>query len=109
MAYARGSVVIAPATFKQGQRPYVVVSNDDRPFYGDRYTVAVLTSTQRDDAVALTRESLTEGQLLTYPSYVSPWSLHVFPDQEVTKRVAQVEEDTMGDVASEIQRITAVR
>lgn len=109
MAYAQGSVVIAPATFKQGQRPYVVVSNEDRPFHGDRYTVAVVTSTQRDEAVALTRESLTEGELLTYPSYVSPWSLHVFPDREITKRVAQVSDDTMEDVTSEIQRIVAVR
>lgn len=108
MAYAQGSVVVAPATFKQGQRPYVVVSNDERPFYGDRYTVAVVTSTQRDDAVPLTRESLSEGQLLTYPSYVSPWSLHVFPDREIPKRVAQVGEETMADVASEIRRLTAV-
>ncbi len=108
MAYAQGSVVIAPATFKQGHRPYVVVSNDDRPFHGDRYTVAVVTSTERSDAVPLTEGSLTEGELLTYPSYVSPWSLHVFPDREITKRVAQVSEETMEDVAREIRRITNV-
>lgn len=108
MAYAQGSVVIAPATFKQGHRPYVIVSNEERPFHGDRYTVAVVTSTERSEAVPLTRESLTEGELLTYPSYVSPWSLHVFPDREITKRVAQVGEETIADVATVIQRITAV-
>lgn len=107
MAYAQGSVVIAPATFKQGHRPYVVVSNDERPFHGERYTVAVVTSTERSEAVPLTRKSLTEGELKTYPSYVSPWSLHVFPAREITKRVAQVGEATMTDVATEITRITA--
>jgi len=87
----------------------VVVSNDERPFYGDRYTVAVVTTTERSDAVPLTRESLTEGELLTYPSYVSPWSLHVFPDREISKRVAQVSDETMADVAEEIRRITGVQ
>ncbi|WP_136717050.1 type II toxin-antitoxin system PemK/MazF family toxin [Halorientalis salina] len=108
MAYAQGSVVLAPTTFKSGIRPYLVVSNANRPFFGDRYTVAVITSTERDEAVSLTRESLAEGELKTYPSYVSPWSLHVFPDQEITKRVAQVGEATMETVADRIRAITAV-
>jgi hypothetical protein len=75
MAYAQGSVVLAPATFKSGRRPYLVVSNKERPFYGDRYTVAVITSTERDTALKLSEGSLTESELKTYPSYVSPWSL----------------------------------
>ena len=108
MAYAQGSVVIAPATFKGGNRPYLVVSNEDRPFYGERYTVAVITSTERADAVPLTSGSMAEGELLTYPSYVSPWSLHVFPDHEITKRVAQVTDARMTDVAAEIRRLTTV-
>ena len=108
MAYTQGSVVIAPATFKGGRRPYLVVSNANRPFFGDRYTVAVITSTERDDAVAIAEDSLAEGELKTYPSYVSPWSLHVFPDHEITKRVAQVETDTMRSVAERIRAFTRV-
>jgi mRNA interferase MazF len=108
MAYAQGSVVLAPATFKSGVRPYLVVSNENRPFFGDRYTVAVITSTERDTAVAVTGDSLAEGELKTYPSYVSPWSLHVFPHQEITKRVAQVDETTMTAVADAIHDITRV-
>jgi len=108
MAYAQGSVVIAPATFKSGRRPYLVVSNADRPFFGDRCTVAVITSTERDDAVQMTADSLTEGELKTYPSYVSPWSLHVFPEQDIAKRVAQVETETMRTVADRIQAYTRV-
>ncbi|CCQ34405.1 PemK-like protein [Halorhabdus tiamatea SARL4B] len=108
MAYAQGSVVIAPATFKRGRRPYLVVSNADRPFVGDRYTVAVITSTERDDAVPIAERSLTEGELKTDPSYVSPWSLHVFPEQDIVKRVAQVDTGTMRTVADQIQAFTRV-
>gem|GEM_PF-1463365 len=108
MAYAQGSVVLAPATFKSGARPYLVVSNRNRPFFGDRYTVAVITSTERETAIKLTVDSLTEGELKTYPSYVSPWSLHVFPHQEIIKRVAQVDESTMTAVADGIHELTQV-
>ena len=108
MAYAQGSVVLAPATFKRGVRPYLIVSNRNRPFYGDRYTVAVITSTERDSAIELTAASLTEGELKTYPSYVSPWSLHVFPDQELRKRVAQIDENTQKAVAETIHEQTRV-
>jgi hypothetical protein len=69
MAYAQRSVVLAPATFKSGVRPYLVVSNRNRPFFGDRYTVAVITSTERETAVELTADSLAKGELKTYPSY----------------------------------------
>ena len=108
MTYAQGSVVLAPATFKSGARPYLVVSNRNRPFFGDRYTVAVITSTERETAIKLTVDSLTEGELKTYPSYVSPWSLHVFPHQEIIKRVAQVDESTMTAVADGIHELTQV-
>ncbi|HKL28748.1 MAG TPA: type II toxin-antitoxin system PemK/MazF family toxin [Natrialbaceae archaeon] len=108
MAYAQGSVVLAPAAFKSGIRPYIVVSNTNRPFFGDRYTVAVVTSTERDQAVPLTTDTLIEGELKTYPSYASPWSLHVFPDQEIVKRVAQIDEPTMEAVARKIHEFTKV-
>lgn len=108
MAYAQGSVVLAPATFKSGLRPYLIVSNQTRPFFGERYTVAVITSTERETAVEVRRDSLTEGELKTYPSFVSPWSLHVFPNQEIVKRVAQVDDETMSTVANSICELTRV-
>jgi hypothetical protein len=71
MAYAQGSVVLAPATFKSGVRPYLIVSNRNRPLYADRYTVTVITSAGRETAIKLRAESLIEGEFKTYPSYVS--------------------------------------
>lgn len=109
MAYAQGSVVLAPATFKSGIRPYVIVSNDKRPFFGERYTVAVMTSTERDDAVVVDADSLSEGELKRYPSYVSPWSLHVFPDHEIRKRVAQLDNNTIDNVIDTLHAMTARR
>ncbi|ESS09514.1 MAG: PemK-like protein [uncultured archaeon A07HN63] len=108
MAYAQGSIVLAPATFKRGVRPYLVVSNRNRPFHGERYTVAVITSTEREQAIELTEPSLTEGELKSYPSYVSPWSLHVFPAQEIEKRVAQLDSETQRAVAETIHDLTKV-
>lgn len=108
MAYAQGSVVLAPATFKQGIRPYVIVSNANRPFFGDRYTVAVVTSTARPEAIPVKESSLSEGELKTYPSYVSPWSLHVFPDHEITKRVAQLDTETLQAVINKLHDFTTV-
>ena len=102
MAYAQGSIVVAPASFKGGRRPYLVVSNATRPFFGDEYTVAVITTTARETAVELTPETLTEGQLDKYPSYVNPWSLHVVQHAETTRRVAQLDDAVLERVADSI-------
>jgi len=104
MAYAQGSVVLAPASFKGGLRPYLVVSNAERPFFGSEYTVAVITTTAREAAVELTANSFSEGRLDRYPSYVNPWSLHVFQHDDVDRRVGQLGERTVEAVADGIRR-----
>ncbi|GAB3690542.1 hypothetical protein GCM10028857_27020 [Salinarchaeum chitinilyticum] len=108
MTYSQGSVVLAPATFKSGLRPYLVVSNANRPFQGDRYTVAVVTSTERAPAIPITETGLRAGELKTYPSYVSPWSLHVFPHRDISKRVAHVDPSIVADVSDQIRAFTEV-
>ena len=102
MAYARGSVVLAPASFGGGRRPYLVVSNEDRPPFGDECTVAVITTTPREAAVELTAESFVEGRLDRYPSYVNPWSLRVFQHDDVDRRVGQLDGSAMEAVVDGI-------
>jgi hypothetical protein len=102
MAYAQGSIVLAPASYKRGLRPYLIASNADRPFFGDEYTVAVITTRSRGAAIELREETLVEGRLKEYPSYVNPWSLHVFQHGDVDRRVAQVGHQTIVEVADEI-------
>lgn len=106
MAYAHGSVVLAPASYRSGVRPYLVVSNADRPFFGREYTVAVITSREREPAVELTPERLAEGRLDRYPSYVNPWSLHVFQHEDVDRRVAQLTDEALSAVADGIAAFT---
>lgn len=102
MAYAHGSVVLAPATFKGGLRPYLVVSNVSRPYFGEEYTVAVITTRHREEAVELGDIDLIEGRLVEHPSYVNPWSLHVVQDAQIDRRVAQVSDEVLDDVADSV-------
>lgn len=104
MAYAHGSVVLAPASFKRGLRPYLAVSNERRPYFGSEYTVAVITTHARSEAVELNPAQLSEGGLKVYPSYVNPWSLHVFQHDDIDRRVAQVDDRVLAKVADGISR-----
>lgn len=109
MAYARGSVVLAPASFKGGRRPYLVVSNPERPFFGREYTVAVITTRERDEAIELPTGRLEDGRLDHHPSFVNPWSLHVFQHEDVDRRVAQVDGELVDEVAEGIYRFVQRR
>jgi mRNA-degrading endonuclease toxin of MazEF toxin-antitoxin module len=104
MAYAQGSVVLAPASFKGGRRPYLVVSNASRPYFGQEYTVAVITTKERDEATELPSERLAGGRLTYDPSFVNPWSLHVFQHADIYRRVAHVDDELIDEVANEIHR-----
>lgn len=99
MAFAHGSVVLAPAGYKRGLRPYLVVSNESRPYFGDEYTVAVVTTRPRSSAVELRESGLTEGRSIEYPSYVNPWSLHVVQHGDIERRVAQASTDILEEIA----------
>lgn len=99
MAYKHGSVVLIDDPYKGGRRPFLVVSNDTRPYYGRDYTLAVMTTTEFEAAVRLDAGGVTEGRLDTYPSYIKPWSLHEFEHGEIHRRVAQVSDDVLRRVA----------
>lgn len=105
MAYSRGSIIVAKDMFKTGRRPYLVVSNKNRPFFGSKYTVAVISSTSRENAVTLRESNLQGGALTTYPSYVNPWALAIMPDSQISRRVAQVTDETMERVVQGILHV----
>lgn len=99
MAYKHGSVVLVEDPYKQGSRPFLVVSNETRPYYGQDYTLAVMTTTEFDEAVKLTADDVLTGGLNHYPSYIKPWALHEFEHGEIHRRVAQVSDDILRRVA----------
>ena len=72
MAYAQGSVVLVENPYGSGARPILIASNDDRPFQGKQYTFAVVTTTERNEAVRLEADDLTEGSIDVQPGLRGP-------------------------------------
>lgn len=84
----------------------MIVSNADRPYQGKQYTVALISTTDRTEAVRLDATDLIEGALDVSPSFVNTWSLHEFEHAEIDRRVAQVSDDVVRAVATGIARYT---
>ena len=104
MAYAQGSIVLVENPYADGLRPVMVISNDERPYQGKQYTVAIVTTTERREAVRVEAGDLAEGALNVDPSFVNPWSVHEFEHIEVDRRVAQASDDVIGAVADGVAR-----
>lgn len=104
MAYGQGDIVVVPDPFSAGARPVLIVSNDDRPYHGDQYTIAVITTTPRDVAIEITAGDFEQGKLNKLPSYVNPWSLHEFNHDDIHKRVAVLSATKRSRVATECSR-----
>jgi mRNA-degrading endonuclease toxin of MazEF toxin-antitoxin module len=106
MAYAQGSIVLVENPYADGLRPVMIVSNDERPYQGKQYTIAIVTTTERDDAVQLAGDDLTEGSLNVDPSFVNPWSVHEFEHAEIVRRIAQASDGVIRGVADGVARFT---
>ena len=109
MAYRQGSIVIADNPFAPGFRPFLIASNSSRPYQGEEYTTAIVTTTERDTAVRLEADDLLEGAINAFPSFVNPWSLHVLGHDEIDRRAAQVSDDVIRAVATRIARYVELR
>jgi mRNA interferase MazF len=109
MAYAQGAIVLIDNPYTDGRRPVMVVSNADRPYQGKQYTIAIVTTTERTEAVRLDADDLTEGKINVYPSFVNPWSVHEFEHTEIDRRVAQVSPDVISAVADGITRYVELK
>jgi len=104
MAYAQGSIVLVENPYADGLRPVMVVSNADRPYQGKQYTFAIISTTERAEAVRLDADDLAEGSLHAHPSYVNPWSVHEVEHADVDRRVAQAADEKIHAVADAIGR-----
>lgn len=102
MAYAQGSIVLVENPYADGLRPVMIVSNPERPYQSKQYTIAIVTTKERNEAVRLERDDLIEGSLNVFPSFVNPWSVHEFEHTEIDRRVAQVSDDVIQAVADSI-------
>lgn len=96
--YEQGAVVVGIDPLGRGnKRPYLVVSNDTRPFGEEEDVAVVITTTERDRAIPLAGEYV-EGEL-PYESFLSPWSPLTLKHAAIDKRVAHVSRAVLDDVA----------
>lgn len=101
MSYGQGDVVVATDPFGHApRRPYLVVSNESRPFQSEDFLVAGITTKDREEAIPLMGEFEAGG--LDRTSFVSPWTVLTVRNDHVSKRVAIVSERVVVDVASSI-------
>jgi len=103
MAYSQGAIVIAEDPFGTNpKRPYLLLSNDDVPFYGQEYIAVVITTTARTAAIELTANRFEKGRL-PRTSYVSPWSVLTLKDWMMTKQPAEATDATVDEVREEME------
>ena len=103
MAYPQGAIVIAEDPFGNNpKRPYLILSNDHVPFYGQEYIAVVITTTAQTEAIELTDNRFETGRL-PRTSYVSPWSVLTLKDWMITKQPAQATDATVDDVRQEME------
>ncbi len=103
MSYSQGAIVIAEDPFGTNpKRPYLILSNDQVPFYGQEYIAVVVTTTARPEAVELTASRFETGRL-PRTSYVSPWSVLTLKDWMVTKQPAKATDATVDEVRREME------
>lgn len=102
MTSSQGAIVVAEDPFGTSpKRPYLILSNDEVPFYGEEYVAAVITTTARSDAVELTADRYERGRL-PRTSYVSPWSVLTLEDWMITKQPAEATTSTVDEVRREL-------
>lgn len=74
----RGEVVLAPDPYngKSGRRPFVIISNEEYPFYPHGYLGAPVTSQDKANTFQIHEYDMeyVNEELNITPSYVNPWS-----------------------------------
>jgi mRNA-degrading endonuclease toxin of MazEF toxin-antitoxin module len=103
MAFPQGAIVIAEDPFGNApKRPYLILSNDHLPFYGQEYVAVGITTTSRTEAIELTTNRLETGRL-PRTSYVSPWSVLTLKDWMITTQPAKATDATVDTVRQELE------
>jgi mRNA interferase MazF len=102
MPYPRCAVVVAHDPFgASSNRPYIVLSDDRHPFHGEEYIAAVVTTTNRENAIPVTSASFEDGSL-PRTSYVSPWNPVTLKRYQIDKHVATLTQTIVDDVVAEL-------
>jgi len=99
----RGDVILADDTFKEdGERPWLVVNNEDHPFDGEQYVVMGLTTrTWYDERIPLNEDDFAEG---TAPreSSVIPHAVTSLQPHLMTEYVCRIQQERVDEAVNEL-------
>ena len=103
--FERGDMVWGPDPFKTADqpRPWLLSNNDEHPFGDQEYTVATLTTTERDEALVIESDDWVRGEP-TRQSYVSPWTVNTLKHTDIVQPQGQVTEAFVRRVVDELNR-----
>ena len=96
-AFDRGHVVWHEGLFREGGRPWLVVSDDRHPFHGEEYLATAITTTERADAVSLSDSDWVVGGL-PRTSHVSPWFMTTLKHADIAQGIGLLRDETVDTV-----------
>lgn len=105
--YERGDVVWHPTPFRDGGRPYVVLSDDEHPFYGEEYVVVGVTTTERERAVELGAKRWADGGA-PKRSWASPWFVLTVKHANIRERLGRLTTEATDRIANEHARLVGI-
>lgn len=102
--YPRGAVVVAPDMVgPRNKRPYILITTEAHPFYGEEYTAIPVSTTPRETAVELTDERFSEGEL-PQRSFASPWNVVTLKHAVISMHAGTLTEATVETLVDETMR-----
>jgi mRNA-degrading endonuclease toxin of MazEF toxin-antitoxin module len=107
--HPKGTVCIVPdPTETHENRHVLIISDIDRPYVGEEYTVAALTTaspeTYSQPVVTVPYSEITEGHL-TQTCRAMPWSLHTISTEDIIKTPARVSDAVLARLADAIHEM----
>lgn len=109
MTFEPGDVVWHEAPYKSTrsdgtspQRPWLVVSNDSHPFQGTEYVVLGMTTSGRQNEIAVEERHWRVGGT-SKRGHVSPWYAMTLKHRSIAYRVGTVAEEIVDRAVDELQ------
>ena len=104
MGRKRCDVVIASDPFKDssGERPFLVVSDNNTPFHGEQYIVLSLTTrTWYEDRIPLEDEDWVDGGA-PRSSSIMPWSVLSIDEDNIESYQGQIREEVVDEATAQL-------
>ena len=105
----RGQIVLASDPYNNGgKRPFVIISDEDYPFYPYGYLGLPVTTQDKHNTYQIYESDKVEitEELHVNPSYVNPWSPAQVNDYE--KKIVKLSESFMNMLAEDVSQALGV-